>query len=371
MEVLDESSTDTGEKNKINQPKEEWTKQHEKIFVEWADKAMCYRWLHNSAHIDYNCYNTWFTIPVIIISTVTGTANFAQERFADKDRVWVQVSIGTFNIIAAILTTVQQFLKVSELNEAHRVSSLLWGKYYRDIKMQMAINPKERKAPSVLLKHCKNEYDRLMEVSPIIPLFTIQNFKDTFSGKKRSKSLSTKCKMMCCNGYVCCERQDQYEYISDEEEEYDYEDNSHSTSSMDSPSNNSKSLRMRSSKSLKPVKKIKKVTESEKIRRMKEAFEKIHKPEICDELKSTSYTTYKSDGNEEKEVNLEEIQLLELKKKNASLSDSFIQNFANLNGREPTYIEYIDGVTKTIPEEYINKENYNNSLKNMKGSALA
>ena len=38
MEVLDESSTDTGEKNKINQPKEEWTKQHEKIFVEWADK---------------------------------------------------------------------------------------------------------------------------------------------------------------------------------------------------------------------------------------------------------------------------------------------------------------------------------------------
>ena len=57
--------------------KETWTKHHEKIFIEWGDKAMCYRWLHNSAHIDYQCYNTWFTIPAICISTVTGTANYS------------------------------------------------------------------------------------------------------------------------------------------------------------------------------------------------------------------------------------------------------------------------------------------------------
>ena len=137
---------------------------------------MCYRWLHNSAHIDYQCYNTWFTIPVIIISTITGTANFAQERFPENQRVFVQVGIGTFNIIAAILSTIQQFLKISELNEAHRVSSLLWGKFYRDIKVEMAKCPDERKTPSLMLKHCKNEYDRLMEVSPIIPQFTINNF---------------------------------------------------------------------------------------------------------------------------------------------------------------------------------------------------
>ena len=24
-----------------------WTEQHEEIFAEWADKAMCFRWLHN------------------------------------------------------------------------------------------------------------------------------------------------------------------------------------------------------------------------------------------------------------------------------------------------------------------------------------
>ena len=28
--------------------------------------------------------NTWFTIPVIIMSTLTGTANFAQDKFPDN-----------------------------------------------------------------------------------------------------------------------------------------------------------------------------------------------------------------------------------------------------------------------------------------------
>ena len=32
----------------------EWTKEHELILVEWADKAMCYRWLHSKSHDMYN-----------------------------------------------------------------------------------------------------------------------------------------------------------------------------------------------------------------------------------------------------------------------------------------------------------------------------
>ena len=28
----------------------DWTSDHEDILVEWADKAMCFRWLHSRAH---------------------------------------------------------------------------------------------------------------------------------------------------------------------------------------------------------------------------------------------------------------------------------------------------------------------------------
>ena len=58
----------------------EWTPEHEGILIEWADKAMCYRWLHSKANSMYSRLNALYTIPVIIISTLTGTANFAQER---------------------------------------------------------------------------------------------------------------------------------------------------------------------------------------------------------------------------------------------------------------------------------------------------
>ena len=35
--------------------------------------------------------------------------------------------IGSINILAGIITTIQQFLKIGQLNESHRVSSISWG----------------------------------------------------------------------------------------------------------------------------------------------------------------------------------------------------------------------------------------------------
>ena len=159
---------------------QEWKNEHEAILVEWADKAMCYRWLHAKSHQVFSSTNTWFTIPVIIMSTLTGTANFAQDRFSDDIKPYVQMAIGTVNIIAGILTTIAQFLKVGELNEAHRVSSISWDKFYRNIKVELAKSREERIHVTHMLKMCKEEYDRLMETSPTIKEKVIIEFNSTF-----------------------------------------------------------------------------------------------------------------------------------------------------------------------------------------------
>lgn len=159
-----------------------WTPDHENILVEWAVKAMCYRWLHGKSHQHFSRANTWFTIPVIIMSTLTGTANFAQDKFEGKTRELVTVAIGAVNIFAGILTTIQQFLKISELNEAHRVSSLSWDKFYRNIKVDLAKSPKERTPVLQMLKTSKEEFDRLMEISPAISEKVAAEFTKTFSG---------------------------------------------------------------------------------------------------------------------------------------------------------------------------------------------
>ena len=45
-----------------------WTKCHENILIDWADKAMCYRWLHARCNRFYHLSHIWLTIPVILFS---------------------------------------------------------------------------------------------------------------------------------------------------------------------------------------------------------------------------------------------------------------------------------------------------------------
>lgn len=163
---------------------QEWKREHEVILVEWADKAMCYRWLHSRSHQAYSKTNAWFTIPVIIMSTLTGTANFAQDRFSEDIKPYAQMGIGAVNIFAGILTTIAQFLKIGELNEAHRVSSISWDKFYRNIKVELAKSRNERTNVAHMIKLCKEEFDRLMETSPSINEKIIKLFNETFPTKK-------------------------------------------------------------------------------------------------------------------------------------------------------------------------------------------
>ena len=157
-----------------------WLPQHERILSDWGDKAMCYKWLHSKTNAKYYRQNAMYTIPVIIISTITGTANFAQDRFDESIKPYAAMVIGGFNILAGIVTTVQQFLKVSELNEAHRVSSIAWDKFYRNIRTELSQQPCERIPAGQMLKTQKEEFDRLIETSPRIPDSIIHVFKKTF-----------------------------------------------------------------------------------------------------------------------------------------------------------------------------------------------
>ena len=160
-----------------------WTNGHEKILIDWADKAMCYRWLHARSHQRFSKVNTYFTIPVIIMSTLTGTANFAQDRVPEYYRGYYSMGVGFVNILAGIITTIQQFLKISELNESHRLIAIHLDKFYRKIKVELSKPTGERQHISSFLKNCTEEFDRLMETSPIIQKQTIELFQSTFSGK--------------------------------------------------------------------------------------------------------------------------------------------------------------------------------------------
>ena len=160
----------------------EWNEHHEKILIDWADKATCYKWLHEKSQYEFAKKSRWFTIPVIIMSTLTGTANFAQDRIPAEYLNLATMIIGGVNLTAGIITTIQQFLKINELNESHRVSAISWGKFQRNLHVELARAPSERTQAIHLIKVAKEEYDRLIETSNPIPKHIIKLFKETFSG---------------------------------------------------------------------------------------------------------------------------------------------------------------------------------------------
>uniref|UniRef100_A0A6C0LDJ8 SMODS and SLOG-associating 2TM effector domain-containing protein n=1 Tax=viral metagenome TaxID=1070528 RepID=A0A6C0LDJ8_9ZZZZ len=180
----------------------DWSQEHEKILIEWADKAMCYRWLHSRANSLYSNLNAWYTIPVIVISTLTGTANFALTRVPIEYQNYFAMGVGAFNILGGIVTTIQQFLKITQLNESHRVSSIAWDKFYRNVKIELAKHPSERMHAVQMLKMCKEEFDRLMETSPVIPDKIISSFKNSF---KNSDAFEKIVKPEICDSLVSTE----------------------------------------------------------------------------------------------------------------------------------------------------------------------
>jgi len=182
MSSLSPQNATTAKKNKSHHHVE-WADDHVNILVEWADKALCYRWLHSKSHAEYSVSNARYTIPVIIMSTLAGTANFAQDKFPESIKQYAVMGIGAINLFSGILTTIQQYLKISELNEAHRVASIAWDKFYRNTKVELAKAPEERISVVQMIKHAKEEYDRLIETSPIISEDVIRQFTETFSKK--------------------------------------------------------------------------------------------------------------------------------------------------------------------------------------------
>ena len=158
-----------------------WHPQQEKILKNWSEVGSSYRYLHDKSFNKYERCNMCFSLPVIILSTLTGVANFAQSSFPVDARPTVSVVVGSLNIIAGLITTIAQFLKVAEKMEGHRAASVAYSKFSRNISVELSLPVKERLVDGTeFLSVQRGEMDRLIEQSPNIPEDIVKLFDKTF-----------------------------------------------------------------------------------------------------------------------------------------------------------------------------------------------
>jgi len=167
-----------GEEKKIPKPIPKWHQQQEVVLKSWGEAAACYRYMHHQSFMKFRKSNMRYTLPVIILSTITGTANFAQDSFGDSLKPYVAPGIGGLNLIAGLIATVSQFLKLSEYMESHRAAANAFGKFSRNIRLELSLPLNDRTKDGVdLIEECRAEYDRLLEQSPNIPQEILEEFE--------------------------------------------------------------------------------------------------------------------------------------------------------------------------------------------------
>lgn len=160
-----------------------WTREQEELMAGWADIGACYRWMHDKCEKRMARSNMCITVPVIILSTLTGSANFILNSIVGDDKqlsTYATIGIGGVSIFTGILTTLGNFFRYAQNSESNRVASIAWGKFQRQIQIELALHPRERIDCMDFLKICRAELDRLIEQSPAIPDQVIRSFEIEF-----------------------------------------------------------------------------------------------------------------------------------------------------------------------------------------------
>ena len=164
-----------------------WTGELEKLVADWADRAQCYRWMHDKSHQALALYNQYMMIPVIILSTLAGTANFGLDTIftdpASQNKKFATLGIGSVGILTGIITTLANFFRYAQLSEAHFGAAISWAKFSRLLVIELSLHPNERTDAFTFLKMFRVELDRLIEQSPVIPEFIIKRFNKEFDTK--------------------------------------------------------------------------------------------------------------------------------------------------------------------------------------------
>lgn len=163
--MSDEEATTT---NRLS--KTQWSRDQEELLAEWSDKAAGYRWMHDRTSKKFAHLNACITIPVIILSTLSGTANFGLTSIFPPSMADIAtLCIGGVSLITGIISTIGNFLRYAQGMEAHHIASISWGKLQRKIAVELALAPHLRADSMDFLKLGRAEMDRLIEQSPIIP----------------------------------------------------------------------------------------------------------------------------------------------------------------------------------------------------------
>ena len=156
-----------------------WTDKLEEYFASTGEKAHCLGWVHKQSEAMYSTRKTFIDLPVIVGSGVIAFLNAGSQSMFEDARI-SSIALGIGSLVVGIMNTMGTYFGWAKRAEGHRISAIHYSKLYRFISVEMALPRDERMSPHDLLKYVKDQYDRLAEISPLVPTAIIHKFQQRF-----------------------------------------------------------------------------------------------------------------------------------------------------------------------------------------------
>jgi len=153
-----------------------WDESIENILSEIGDESQINAFMHKKSQAYYTTQNIKYQLPIIVLSALSGTGNFISANFPAYASIIV-LAVGGVSIFTSIISSVAQFLKVSQLSESHRMSYLSWEKFHSTIKFQLNKKRENRDDLKDFISLVVPEYQRLKEISADIPKHICEQVK--------------------------------------------------------------------------------------------------------------------------------------------------------------------------------------------------
>ena len=160
-----------------------WTNRLEEYFASTGEKAIGLAWVHKRAEAIYSTRKTYIDLPVIIGSGVIAFLNAGSSSLFSDPKI-SSVALGIGSLTMGILNSVGTYFGWAKRSEGHRISAIHYSKLYRFITVELSLPRTERMSPHDFLKYVKDQYDRLAEISPMVPEIVIHEFQRKFKNDK-------------------------------------------------------------------------------------------------------------------------------------------------------------------------------------------
>jgi hypothetical protein len=157
-----------------------WSVQLETLIAREAEKCRGLAWIHQRAETHQNYRNNIIQIPVIVLSTMAGTASVGSSTLFGSNTGYASIAIGGVSILVGIMNTLGSYFMFAKRSEAHRIAYIQYSKLFSQIAIELALPRNERMPPPQLLKLIRDSMERLSETTPSPPKEIINAFNHTF-----------------------------------------------------------------------------------------------------------------------------------------------------------------------------------------------